>query len=304
MSVRKFFISFIFFTIILSIIAGTILYFAFIREPMIGQGEEEQLDGRINALILGTAPSGLNSDSMMLASLDRKAKTLDIMSIPRDTRVKIDGTYYKINAAHLMGGEKLSVQTVEELLGIPIDYYVSFNTTVFRKIIDELGGVYFNVPEQMDYEDPVQDLYIHLKPGQQLLDGDKAEQLVRYRQYVEGDLQRTAVQRDFVMALIDQKMKLSYINKIDDIYKVIQEDVKTNVDLSVIMKNLTVVKGMNTENVRTHMMPNTPENIGGVSYVLVETDDLNQMLVDYFGATIPGYTPTPSESVSPSPVEE
>lgn len=167
MSVRKFFISFIFFTIILSIIAGTILYFAFIREPMIGQGEEEQLDGRINALILGTDPSGLNSDSMMLASLDRKAKTLDIMSIPRDTHVKIDGTYYKINAAHLMGGEKLSVQTVEELLGIPIDYYVSFNTTVFRKIIDELGGVYFNVPEQMDYEDPVQDLYIHLKPGQQ-----------------------------------------------------------------------------------------------------------------------------------------
>jgi len=95
--------------------------------------------------------------------------------------VKVNGKYMKINALIGKGGEKMVIDMVEDITGLPVDYYVTLNFKGFREIVDTLGGVEINVPFDMDYDDPYQNLHIHLKKGKQVLDGKKAEQFVRYR---------------------------------------------------------------------------------------------------------------------------
>ena len=103
------------------------------------------------------------------------------MSIPRDTRVLIDNKYRKINFAYPYGGIELAAGTVSELLDVNIKYYIFVDTFAFRIIVDLLGGVDIDVPVNLDYDDPTQDLHIHLKKGLQHLDGEHAEQYVRFR---------------------------------------------------------------------------------------------------------------------------
>ena len=134
-----------------------------------------------------------------------------MLSIPRDTRMYIGSKYQKINAAYAMRtkegkikGPNGTIDAVTRLTGIPINYYVEFSFDAFRETIDALDGVDFYVPQRMVYRDPEQGLYINLSKGQQLLDGDKAEQLVRFRQYPEGDIKRVQVQQDFIRAVAAQ----------------------------------------------------------------------------------------------------
>ena len=135
------------------------------------------------------------SDTLMIATLDPKKKKAAILSIPRDTRVKIQGHGFdKINAAYAYGGHKLTQNTVENLLGVEMEHYVLINVNAFTKIIDAIGGVDINVEKRMYYEDPWDDnggLVINLYPGQQHMDGKTAITYVRYRDE-EGDIGRIA----------------------------------------------------------------------------------------------------------------
>lgn len=296
MPLKKFLITFLVTTIMLSGLSALVLYLSFSQtsiRDMLQPGSS--LSGRTNVLVMGTDPDGQNSDSMMFVSIDHDEKTVDLMTIPRDTRILMDGYYCKINAAHAAGGEEKAVSVVEELLDTNIQYYVSCNTAVFREIIDALGGVYFDVPERMQYNDPYQDLYIDLYPGYQLLDGDHAEQLVRYRQYTFGDMDRTTVQRDFVKALVEQKLNMSMLSKIDDLYSVFSEKVKTNMSLSEMIKIASGMRSLDMDHFRTHVLPCELADIDGISYVEVKQDLLDQTMVDYFGEERPGVTKTPVE---------
>ena len=141
---------------------------------------------------------------MFVVHFDSEEQRTSLVSMPRDTRVKIasdvvsymekESKYYqsptKLNAVHAyVGKEKgpeMTVKQLEDILGIEIDHYVKVDLNAFRKIVDAIGGVEVDVPQNMFYEDPYQDLYINLKKGPQLLDGDKAEQLVRFRSYPMG----------------------------------------------------------------------------------------------------------------------
>ena len=120
-----------------------------------------------NILLLGGDKVNNLTDTMMLANFDPETCKVNIMSIPRDTRVFINKKERKINYAFPAGGIELAVKTVSELLDINIKYYAFVDTSAFRKIIDLLGGVDYYVPVDMDYDDPVQGLHIHLKKGQQ-----------------------------------------------------------------------------------------------------------------------------------------
>lgn len=298
MSLKKFLITFLVTTVMLSGLSALVLYLSFSNTAIPGVGPSKvNLSGRTNILVMGTDPNGQNSDSMMFVSIGHDENTVDIMTIPRDTRILMDGYYCKINAAHAVGGEEKAVEVVEELLGTEIPYYVSFNTSVFREIIDAVGGVYFDVPERMQYNDPYQDLYIDLYPGYQLLDGDHAEQLVRYRQYTFGDMDRTSVQRDFVKALVEQKLNMSLLTKINDLYEVFSEKVITNMPLSDMVKLASSVRSLNMDYFRTHVLPCELADIDGVSYVLAVQDQLDQMMVDYFGENIPGVIKTPEDQL-------
>lgn len=171
----------------------------------------------LNILLIGTDAGLLDgggtmpprSDVLMLFSFDLETRETAVVSIPRDTLVYLDGIgYNRINAAHVFGGTALTLSAVEELLNTTIHYYAKINFQGFKILIDSLGGVPIDVDKDMFYEDPydIPPLSIDLKAGPQVLDGDKAEQYVRYRDE-EGDIGRVERQQKFMAALIQQLLK-------------------------------------------------------------------------------------------------
>jgi len=127
---------------------------------------------------------------MFVATIDEATKSVSLLSVPRDTRVKIPGHGWdKINHAYANGGSQLSQKAVENLLGIPIDYYVTIDFAGFYKIVDAVGGVDVDVEKRMYYEDPYDELVIDIQPGMQHMNGKTAIQYVRYRDS-EGDIGR------------------------------------------------------------------------------------------------------------------
>ncbi len=221
-----------------------------------------------NVLILGGDKVNKNSDTMMLLNFDASTCKINVMSIPRDTKVRIEKGYHKINYAYPRGGVDLSVQTVSELLDVNIKYYVFVDTVAFRKIIDLLGGVEIDVPTNLDYDDPMQNLHIHLKKGLQTLDGDRAEQFIRFRKankqtkevetYYDGsDLDRIEAQQYFVKELVRQKFTLQYITKINSIIDVIFKNIETNFTLNEIANLSSFVSKITGASINFISMPGT-----------------------------------------------
>lgn len=190
-------------------------------------------DGIYNILICGTDDDGTRTDTIIIAHLDTTDHTVALLSIPRDTPVATgNGGIMKINSIYAGGGadgmQRLSGR-LRELLGFPVDGYVLVNLDAFKKTVDLVGGVEFDVPQDMDYEDASQDLYIHLKAGLQRLDGEKAMELVRFRKgYASQDIQRTQVQQQFLKALAKQCLSVSSLSKLKKFADIFAEDVTTN----------------------------------------------------------------------------
>ena len=206
--------------------------------------DKAQPNSRQNIVVFGTDKSGLRSDTIMIFSISEKENNINVISIPRDLKVKIKGGFQKINTAMALGQESLAVQTVKEVTGVPIHDYVTVNFNAVEDVIDALGGVDFYVPQNMHYEDPYQDLYIHLNKGQQHLNGKKAVQLLRFRSYPMADIERTNVQRDFIQALLDQKLNVSNVDKIPDIYEAVNKNIKSSMSLAEVMNYATTVLKM------------------------------------------------------------
>lgn len=222
----------------------------------------DEVSGKVNALILGVDKEGLRTDTIIVASYDATKGVVNMLSIPRDTRMYIGSRYQKINSAHAITGSNGKIKgpngtidAVTRLTGIPINYYVEFSFEAFRDTIDALGGVYFDVPQTMKYKDPTQDLVINLSPGYQLLDGDKAEQLVRFRQYPQGDIKRVEVQQEFIKALAEQKLNAQIITKLPDIYKALSKNVKTNFNLGDAVKYANSLVNIDLNNIVMHELP-------------------------------------------------
>ena len=244
---------------------------------------------KCNILIMGTDKEGLRTDVMMLAQIDPQKGTAVVMSIPRDTRVKYAGVNRKITEVHAVGmrkgkhGSEAAIIAVKELTGIPVNHFVKVNFDAFKDCIDELGGVEFDVPQRMKYKDPYQDLNIDLQPGMQHLDGDKSEQLIRFRRYKNGDLDRIKVQQDFIHAVAEQKLQMKYIGKIDNIYGIISDNMETSMTPSDIVQCGMQMLSIGTENITTVTMPGTPEDIGGGSYVIPDYNGIDEVREASFG---------------------
>lgn len=246
---------------------------------------------KCNVLIMGTDKEGLRTDVMMLAQIDPDRGTATLMSIPRDTRIKYNNRTCKINEVPVYARKKgnaqmmqASIETVKGLTGIPIHHFVKFNIKAFNDCIDELDGVEFNVPQDMYYQDPAQDLYINLKKGNQILDGNKAEQLIRFRYgYAMGDLDRIKVQQDFIHAAIEQKLQLKYIGRIDEIYEILADNMETSMSANDMVQCAKQLLDIGTGNVESITMPGTPKDIGGGSYVIVNYDELMKVRKQSFG---------------------
>ena len=222
----------------------------------------DKVSGKVNILILGVDNEGLRTDTIIVASYDATNGTINMLSIPRDTRMYIASKYRKINEAHAITqsngkikGPAGTIDAVTRLTGIPINYYVEFSFKAFRDTIDALGGINFDVPQRMSYQDPVQDLNINLSKGYQLLDGDKAEQLVRFRRYPEGDIKRVKVQQEFIQAVIDQKLNVQIVTKLPELYKALSDNVQTNLSLTDVIKYANSIVDIDKENVAMYSLP-------------------------------------------------
>ena len=209
------------------------------------------------------------SDTLMIATLDAKKHKAAILSVPRDTRVKIKGHGFdKINAAYAYGGHKLTQSTVEDLLGVEMEHYVIINVNAFTKIIDAIGGIDINVEKRMYYEDPWDDnggLVINLYPGQQHMDGSTAITYVRYRDE-EGDIGRITRQQKFMKAVMDKLTSPAIIPRIPSIISEVVDSINTDLSVKQMIEFMAALKEAQSYGLQTEMLPGRPMYIGGVSY--------------------------------------
>ncbi len=255
-------------------------------------------------LIVGVDKDETRTDTIMLGCFNSVSKQLDLISIPRDTLVKVPTDRFKvmqgnisnltsnemkINAVHSYGGETNGMdfleKQVEELLDVKIDYYAKVNFEGFRYLVDSIGGVDYNVEQRLYYDDKA-GFVIDLKPGMQHLDGEKAEQLVRFRKgYAMADLHRVEVQRDFIKAFLAQALQKDKILSNPTSYiKTIVEYVDTDASISDIVAYIGAIDGFNSDKVKGHTLPGNPSKNGG-SYYVVNKKETKEMINEIYNST-------------------
>lgn len=229
------------------------------------------------------------SDTLMIATLDPDKNQAALLSVPRDTRVKIKGYGFdKINAAYAYGGRKLTQETIESLLNTHIDHYIKINVHGFTKIIDALGGIDIDVEKRMYYEDPWDDdggLYIDLQPGMQHMDGKTAITYVRYRDE-EGDIGRIKRQQNFMKAVMDKLVSPTIIPKLPAIVSAVSDSVETDMSVSEILSFLGTLQDAKDNGLKSEMLPGKPVYIEGISYWVPDISKIRQILANTLGIKI------------------
>lgn len=268
-------------TVVIS--AAIILFFNVRNKPAnkpIAQTEKSSEAG-FNVLLLGFDESGLRPDSILLVGVDPEQKTVNMLSIPRDTKVQINGKTHKINSSVALSGYDELFDQVKELTGAPIHYYISMKTGVFAKVVDVLGGLQYTVEQDMDYNDPAQKLYIHLEAGEQQLTGEQCEQYCRYRRYVMGDLTRTQKQQQLLSELIKQKLNVKYLASLPSVFSVISENTETNITTATMLRYLPLLKELSDGELQIQCMDLPGEyndmEKEGVSYYLADKEEIKSL---------------------------
>lgn len=252
---------------------------------------DQKIKNEVLVLLLGvdgnnvTQEKGLRTDTMMLGKANFDTGEIDLLSIPRDTRVKVKGKNDKINHAHSYGGPELAIKTVEDFLNVNIDYYVKVDFKGIKEIVDAIGGVELDVPRNMYYQDPVAKppLRINLKAGLQTLDGQKAHDYLRFRSYPEGDVGRVQAQQYFMKELVKQTLKPSNLFKIDKLIKTYYDYVDTNISLGNMLKYALSAGKLDIENINTTMIPGEGRYIGEGSYWVYDEQATNSLVELIFG---------------------
>ncbi len=152
------------------------------------------------------------------------------------------------------------------LLDIPVDYYVEVDLSGAAKIVDILGGVTFNVPRPMNYDDPTQDLHIHLKAGLQHLDGQQAIEFARWRNDGLGDIGRIGRQQELIRALLGQMATPAVVPKLPALLFQARKAVSTDVPLSVQLSLAVAGYDSYQNGLVTNTLPGTPQYIDKLSY--------------------------------------
>lgn len=274
------------------------------------EDETQKGDTKINVLVMGTDKVGLHSDVDFVVSFDTETKKMSLLSIPRDTKVVMtdemiqslldrDREQFIPNAKGVRGQCKLTEvyayagdgyrdqfvkMAIEDLLGIEIDHYVTVDLQGFKNIVDAFGGVDMVVQERLYYSDPAQDLYIDLYPGYQHLDGDKAEQLVRYRDgYIQKDIKRIQVQQDFLSEFLKKVTSTDNIIKnLPEIITTAIKYTKTDISITDAIKYSKYISDIDMENVTMETIPGE-----GGSYYTPDMEAVKEIVDRIFYDIIP-----------------
>lgn len=290
------------------------LYKCFSKEPVQkdgappGQGgdpaasQEPQNDGQrvvpsgmerkehfFTILLGGLDDENGGSDTNLLVALDAENKTINVASLPRDTLLDVSWSVKKLNNAYHHGGFSQTMSEVSRLLGIPVDYYVTVDLRAFVELVDEIGGVDFDIPVDMDYDDPYQDLQIHFEKGPRHLTGEEALQVVRWRQnndgagYATADIGRIDTQQAFLKAVAKQTLQLSNMDKVGDMAAIFQEWVKTDLKLSNLIWVGEQALKMGPDNISFHTLPGDGAGFyKGGSYYILDPEGTLELINTHF----------------------
>lgn len=261
--------------------------------------------GEFRALILGVSKdiSVDLTDTIIIASYNPVTQKATLLSIPRDTfvgesRARAD-SYDKINAIYQKEGAKGTLKKVNKLTGLDIKNYIVINNDALVELVDEIGGVEFNVPIDMYYTSKKQGLYINLKKGKQKLNGEQAEGLVRFRksnkngvyttyssEYGNDDFGRMRTQREFIKAVAKQTLKAKNITKIGDLIDIVKRNVDTNIkDWNQIKEYIPYAVNFNTDNIQSENIPGDARRIPagtGLWFFLADEEKTEELVESLF----------------------
>ena len=195
-------------------------------------------EGVYTFALLGSDKSSANTDTIILVTFNTKAHTVGMVSVPRDTAVERSWAKYpKINAAYSKGPDVLK-EEIYHTFGIPVDFYIRIDLTAFIALVDELGGVDVYIPENMNYDDPYQDLHIHYTKGQKHLNGQQTMEVVRFRHNNDGtgytDVGRAEMQRTVLVSLAKKVLSWNSLTKLQNFLDIFQTYIKTDLSASDI----------------------------------------------------------------------
>jgi len=234
----------------------------------VDDGESEKLGGT------------QRSDVMMVISINSENGSVNLLSIPRDTRVAIPGHKgtEKINHAFSYGGSELAIRTVEDLLQLHINQFVVINWQAFIKVIDQLGGVDLYVENNMNYEDPYADVAIHLNQGYQHLNGSEVGQYVRFRSDELGDINRVERQQRVVKALADQNLQVGNIFKMIRLISSGDQYVTTDISGFKMFKLVKSLKSFSMNSLEMELLPGKLDTVDGVNYWKHDQEQTQQLV--------------------------
>lgn len=258
--------------------------------------------GMVNILLIGVDDDGTRSDTIMLFSVDGYSNRINVLSLPRDTRILLNGYHQKLNAAMGAGieavkqkkakePEEILIQEVKELTGLPVNYFMTVDFDGFMDIIEAVDGVEFNVPYDMDYDDPVQGLHIHLKAGQQHLNGQQAHDFVRFRhnndgsapgEYIMGDEGRIYWQQEFMKELIRQKLKPQYLSKLTDVFDAVMDNVRTNYTMQDLLAHVKMIQNLDPGNISTNQLPGEYEYFDDLWWYVYDEEKTYELIDELF----------------------
>lgn len=237
-------------------------------------------------LVAGTDKASNNTDTIMMVNFNVTDKTIRILNIPRDTMVNVDRKIKKINAAYELGGIKQFEEETASLLGFYVNRYVIFRLEGVEKLIDAIGGIDFDVPKNMNYDDPTQDLSIHLKKGYQHLNGEQALGLARFRHtYENGDIDRIGVQQELIKVLAKQALKPENIIKLPTIVSLLMENVETDITAGEMLWLANAAKEVPMSSITTDILPGMAKTISGLSYWVPSKDELLSLINKHLNPT-------------------
>lgn len=282
-----------FFTTILVIIilalAAFAGYFYFLGDEDENKSYQEGED--LQFLMLGVDSldaknaNNARSDTIMVVNVDGKTGKVNIISIPRDTYTNIKGyKKTKINHSFKYGGSELTLDTVNNLLGTDIKYYVTVDYRFVEDVVDKIGGVEVDVPIDMKYEDPTADppLTIDIKQGRQTLKGYDAIGFLRFRKgYKDADLGRVKAQQQFMSAILSKMKDPKTLVKSPLLLGSYINYSENNIPVRKLVKIAAKMRNITSEDINTNTLPGTPKYIGGVSYFIPNENKIKVMLLEY-----------------------
>lgn len=256
------------------------------NENIINDDAINKEEGQYLILLVGVDKNGnddntdfTRTDTIMLISADTKTGEMELLSIPRDSRVKIRDKFDKVNHAHAFGGIELTMQTLRQFLGLDIDYYVQVNYQALINIVDALGGVDYDVPEGIN----IHKGKVKINPGPNHLDGNEVMWYLRTRNiYNNGDIGRVNTQQAFVKAMVDEMVKKSKDMNLMTFISNYIKYVKTNLPMSAMLDLAGHINSFSSDKMSTHTVPGMEQTINGTSYWIPDYDKTWEIVDDSY----------------------